>query len=106
KSINQLISHHAIIFEPEALRFWVSTQPWQLGEFICYDLNTVFNMKGLSSNHEIADTSLNIAADPFLQTAAFSDFISYRALAKQMMTDTTINPAQLVSLNPGYYDAY
>ena len=60
KAINQLIAHHSIIFEPQKKKVWVSTGPWQLGEFVCYDLNKVFSLKGMKSNQEISDSSLNI----------------------------------------------
>ena len=33
KAINQLIAHHSIVFEPKKLLVWVSTSPWQLGEY-------------------------------------------------------------------------
>ena len=43
KSLNQSIAHHSVVFQPEKLRIWVSSSPWQLGEYICYDLNKIFN---------------------------------------------------------------
>lgn len=42
KSLNQFIAHHSVVFSPEELKMWVSTSPWQLGEYICYDLNEIF----------------------------------------------------------------
>ena len=42
KSVNQFIAHHAVVFEPERLKIWVSTEPWQCGVFLCYDMNEVF----------------------------------------------------------------
>ncbi|MGY8954538.1 MAG: C45 family autoproteolytic acyltransferase/hydrolase, partial [Flavobacteriales bacterium] len=41
KAINQMMAHHGIIFKPEDLLVWVSANPCQMGEFVCYDLNKV-----------------------------------------------------------------
>ncbi len=106
KSINQLIAHHAIIFEPENRLVWVSTQPWQLGAFRCYDLKKVFSMKGISTNNEISDVTQSIAADPFMGTEDYRRFIEYRELRQMMADGEDIDPSRLVSLNPQYYQAY
>jgi len=55
KTLNQFIAHHTIVFEPEKLKVWISTSPWALGEFVCYDLNKVFSLKGLIKDEEIYD---------------------------------------------------
>ena len=65
KAVNQLIAHHSIIFEPQKKRVWVSTGPWQLGEFVCYDLDKVFSLKGMKTNQEISDSRLNLAGRQF-----------------------------------------
>ena len=44
-AVNQYIAHHSIIFKPQKLQVWVSTSPYQLGEYVCYDLNQVFSSK-------------------------------------------------------------
>lgn len=46
KAINQLIAHHSIVFEPKKLLVWVSTSPWQLGEYVAYDLNKSLRIAG------------------------------------------------------------
>ena len=51
KALNQLLAHHAVIFSPEKRLVWVSSNPYQLGEFVCYDLNTIFS---------ISDSNLSI----------------------------------------------
>ena len=30
-ALNQLLAHHGIVFKPEELMVWVSTNPYQLG---------------------------------------------------------------------------
>ncbi|MBS1609570.1 MAG: peptidase C45, partial [Bacteroidetes bacterium] len=78
KALNQLIAHHSIVFEPQKLLVWVSTQPWQLGEYVCYDLKKIFAMQGLQENHEVYDSALTVPADTFLTTPAFHEFEKYR----------------------------
>ncbi|MGB7392751.1 MAG: C45 family peptidase [Pricia sp.] len=43
KALNQLLAHHGIVFQPEDLKVWISSNPYQLGEFVAYDLKEVFN---------------------------------------------------------------
>lgn len=106
KAINQLIAHHSIVFEPEKLIVWVSTSPWQLGKFVAYDLKKIFALNGLNSDREIADSSLTISADPFLNTSAYQNFLEYRRLRQDMADGKTIDPESLVIANPNYYHAY
>jgi tetratricopeptide (TPR) repeat protein len=106
KAINQLIAHHSIIFEPQKKRVWVSTAPWQLGEFVCYDLEKVFLMKGMNTNNEIADSSLNIPADTFLFTRNYEHFLEYRRLKKELLDGGQVNADSLIASNPNYYQAY
>jgi isopenicillin-N N-acyltransferase-like protein len=42
KAINQLICHHSIIFDCKHKIVWVSTNPFQLGQYISYDLKQIF----------------------------------------------------------------
>ncbi len=106
KSVNQLIAHHSVIFEPQKKLVWVSTGPWQLGEFVCYDLDKVFSLSGMKTNQEIADSSLNLPADPFLFTNRFRLFLKYRAYKKDIMDGRDVNPDSLIASNQNFYQAY
>jgi len=86
KAINQLIAHHSIIFEPAKLRVWVSSNPWQLGKYICYDLSKIFTeRRGMKQNREVCEKSFNIPEDPFLQSEDYKNFVFY----KKTLTDIT-----------------
>jgi isopenicillin-N N-acyltransferase-like protein len=106
KSVNQLIAHHSIIFEPQKKLVWVSTGPWQLGEFICYDLDKVFSLGGMKTDREIADSSLNLPADSFLFTKRYQLFLNYRAFKKELLEGGKVDPDSLIASNPNFYQAY
>ncbi len=106
KAINQLIAHHSIVFEPKKLLVWVSTSPWQLGEYVAYDLNKVFALRGMKTDKEIYDSSLTITADSFLQTKDFQNFLTYRKLKQLMANGEEINTDSLISSNPNFYHTY
>jgi isopenicillin-N N-acyltransferase-like protein len=106
KAMNQLIAHHSIVFEPQKRLVWVSTAPWQLGQYVAYDLNKVFSMQGMKQNREIADSTLNIPADTFLNTQDFKSFITYRQLKQDAADGKTIDVSRLISSNPNLYHTY
>ncbi|MFB0499292.1 isopenicillin-N N-acyltransferase-like protein [Mucilaginibacter sp. OAE612] len=106
KALNQLIAHHSVVFEPQKLLVWVSTSPWQLGEFVAYDLKKIFAMKGMQTDHEIMDTALTIKPDAFLNTRAYRNFITYRTLKQKAFNGEEINPDSVVASNPQFYHAY
>jgi predicted choloylglycine hydrolase len=106
KAINQLIAHHSIVFEPKKRIVWVSTSPFQLGEYIAYDLKKVFAMQGLQKDVEIAESNLTIAADSFLMTPAYDRFVSFKKYKERIADGEKINPDTLVATNPQFYHAY
>jgi isopenicillin-N N-acyltransferase like protein len=106
KAINQLIAHHSIVFEPKKLIVWVSTSPWQLGQYVAYDLNKVFALKGMKENKEITDSSLSIAPDSFLLTPAYKNFETFRNIKQQIQDGGKVNTTALVNSNPEFYNAY
>ena len=106
KALNQFIAHHSIVFEPQKLKVWVSTSPWQLGEFVCYDLKKVFALGGMKKDQEIIDSSLTIAPDTFIHSTAFHKLLSYRNLKQRLNDGLTADADSLVIYNPQYYNAY
>ncbi|MDP4212929.1 MAG: C45 family peptidase [Bacteroidota bacterium] len=106
KAINQFIAHHSIVFEPKKRLVWVSTAPWQLGKYVCYDLNKVFSLAGLKTNKEISDSSLDVPADPFLQTKQYQDLLRFRKYKEAVVDGLMVDPDSLVASNPEFYQAY
>lgn len=111
KALNQLRAHHGIVFKPEALQVWVSSNPYQLGEFVAYDLNDVFS--GSSSKLNLSQPEFNVEADPFLYTEAYTNYEAYRALntifREAMNSGKHIAPATIKTfqnLNPDYWESY
>lgn len=80
KSINQLISHHAVIFKPEQRLMWVSANPYQLGAFICYDLKKIFSDSTFRKSGKLSVPEKTVAADTFLLSADWQKFLTYKDL--------------------------
>lgn len=78
KALNQLMAHHGIIFKPKEKLVWVSANPYQLGEFVCYNLDTVFSNRKTDTLVSFQLENLNIAKDPFLQTTAYENYKKFR----------------------------
>lgn len=106
KAVNQLIAHHSVIFQPDSLRMWVSTGNWQLGEYICYDLNKIFTIAGLTKDTTIFEQDLTIAADSFLQTKDYQSFLKFRKNKMALLAGAPVDTAEVVHNNPNFYDAY
>jgi len=72
KALNQLMSHHAVIFKPEQRMVWVSSNPYQLGEFVAYDLNKIFSKN--PNYYVVVETNeINIQMDDFQFTESLKD---------------------------------
>jgi isopenicillin-N N-acyltransferase like protein len=114
KSINQLIAHHSVIFDTKKLIAYVSTEPFQLGPYIAYDLNKIFTFKSPPKG-EIIEDSLTITADPFLYSQEFVKFNRFRQLRKILIKSIKTKEtsgisessiSELISCNPKYYEVY
>jgi hypothetical protein len=123
-AINQSICHHSVIFKPEELLLWVSTQPYQSGKYICYDLKKIFNIGATDSNGKAAGSSpdfsrpldiaeLAIAEDEEFMSVNYPDVVKYRnasakiqdAIRKKQTAREDILETLLYS-NPYYYGTY
>ncbi|KAF2511288.1 C45 family autoproteolytic acyltransferase/hydolase [Flavobacterium foetidum] len=112
KALNQLMAHHGIIFKPKEKLVWVSANPYQLGEFVCYDLDSVFG-KRKKEVQSFQIKNLNIANDPFLETVAFQNYKKFRTEDRKI--DSLLANEERISveflqnyqsLNPDYWVVY
>lgn len=113
KSINQFIAHHSIIFKPEQKQFWLATKPWQMGPYICYNMDSIFSESNqLNIEHEIIQPGKTIEKDPFLQSEAFKNYLKFRVMKKIIKSadkpvDLPVNNFQdFIKLNPEYFLTY
>ena len=113
KALNQLMAHHGVIFKPKEKLVWVSANPYQLGEFVCYNLDSVFNEMRTKSIRSFQQENLNIAKDPFLETTTYKNYKQFRIedhkidlylKSKETISDEFISNYQ--SLNPDYWVVY
>lgn len=116
KAINQLIAHHSVIFNPERRLVWVSTVPWQLGAYKCFDLRKIFhNFADSVRGVEIDERGKEVPPDIFLKSAGFKAFTEFRlmksiihACIKQGRTlpgERSFIPS-FIRTNPGYYESW
>ncbi|MEW4922214.1 C45 family peptidase [Algibacter sp. 2305UL17-15] len=110
KALNQLLAHHAIVFKPEQRLVWVSSNPYQLGAFVAYNLNEVFKNP---DKNLLANTELTIEKDRFQFSKAYRDYEIYRKLSHQIKSsikkDEAVSPTTISNLlksNPEYWEGY
>ena len=113
KALNQLMAHHGIIFKPKEKLVWISANPYQLGEFVCYNLDAVFNAEKTDAVSSFQSEHLNIAKDPFVQTAAYQNYQKFRTeddkidwYLKNKQTISLEFIQNYQSLNPDYWVVY
>jgi predicted choloylglycine hydrolase len=114
KALNQLLAHHGIVFKPAQKLVWVSANPYQMGEFVCYDLNKIFsNRKLYDTIVSLEEENLNIAKDPFLETVEYKNYELFRIEDRKMdflLENKKEVPRGFISnyqsLNPNYWLVY
>lgn len=114
KALNQLLAHHGIVFKPSDLKVWVSSNPYQLGAFVCYDLNTVFDkFKSKNYSKPIQNVKNLIKKDDFLQTKTYKNYEEFRNVRRKILDDISKKNnikisifEHLKQLNPHYWEPY
>jgi isopenicillin-N N-acyltransferase-like protein len=112
KALNQLIAMHSVVFQPSIRRFWISTPPFQLGKFLCYDFDSVFeNAQKLKDASQIYNQQLTIAADPFLSTIEWTNFQKFKEVKNKIREHIKgkkldLDVTSFIQLNPEYWEAY
>lgn len=112
KSLNQFIAHHSVVFQPEELKMWVSTSPWQLGEYVCYDLDDIFS-KDMKSHYSYASEEFNISADSlsikdeYVRVCRYRE--DYKKITKSIREEKNLSQEFIDSFivnNPYYFQVY
>ena len=112
KAINQLLAHHGIVFQPEKRLLWISTNPFQLGEFVCYNLNEVFGEK---EEEKMSIDSLVIPSDSFLSSNSYVNFLRYKKLKNRLFDNVALGKKiewnadledEFIKSNPENYITY
>jgi hypothetical protein len=116
KALNQLIAHHSVIFKPAKLQMWISTNPFQLGQFVCYDLKKVFaEAPLLKSKKELYEKELTIPADPYIYSSEFRKFNAYKLMREAFQlkhkhelkgTIDIKTITTFIHCNPEYFETY
>ena len=112
KALNQLLAHHGIVFQPAKRRVWVSSNPYQLGDFVSYQLDEVFASKSMTQS-SFSDASLLIEKDTFLDSNAYKNYQMYRQkknlIKKSIDQDEYLSEKDILyfkSLNSDYWELY
>jgi hypothetical protein len=114
-AINQLISHHAVVFKPKQLIAWVSAAPYQIGKFEAYDLNKIFSMKREEalSGKEIYTPELAVPADSFLFSDRYASYKRFLLMTNELKTYSSARKnlpdtfeKEYIDTNPDLYAVY
>lgn len=111
--INQLIAHHAVIFNNYEKQVWVSSYPYQINSFQAYDLDDFDQWATGDLQLPVAIDSLQIAPDPYYQSNEYQQFLTFKTL-KEELVQATKNETEIeeesiqtfIASNPVYYETY
>lgn len=98
-AINQLIAHHSVVFDIYRNMMYVSTNNWQLGEYLGYNLDTIFQ------TGEVTYTEI-IPQSEFVESNEFAQFLEYRKIKSNLHSKSPEKANRLIDLNSESYETY
>lgn len=109
-SVNQLLAMHSVIFRPCSGEIWVSTSPWQCGEYRRFSLREILDSP---VPPYVRDASADIPADSFVSSPEYRSLLKFKSMSSEIRSaissGTEIPEEKIYSyigLNPLYYNAY
>ncbi|MCR5861386.1 C45 family peptidase [Flavobacterium sp. J372] len=114
KAINQLLAHHTVIFKPEQKQVWVSSNPYNLGEFTGYDLDEIFSSRRQKpAVKSLQEPLMLLPEDEFKYSEEFKNYEEFRKLDR-VIDKAVANDEKLPSgfietyqsLNPEHWKVY
>ena len=70
--------------------------PWQLGEFVCYDLNKVFSMAGMKTDREVCGQQSGCACRFLPADAGIPGFLRFHKYKEEIMDGEQVNPDSVI----------
>ncbi len=108
-TLNQSIGHHSVVFKPQDSLMWVTTQPWQSGKIVCYDLRDFFAHKGYPQRKY----DLDVDADSLFLKNDYPRLIEFRKDIKEIKNSIKENKSlddgymtHFIKMNPNHYYTY
>ncbi|HSG67998.1 MAG TPA: carcinine hydrolase/isopenicillin-N N-acyltransferase family protein, partial [Bacteroidales bacterium] len=116
KAINQLIAHHSVIFQPEEKKLWISTGRFQQGDYLCYDLDSIFASKAAARHTSPFNLEeYSIPADALFGLDSLLKYDLYKEMAasvqraikeKDTLAGENMFAHALIDLNPEFHHTY
>ncbi|NME69343.1 C45 family autoproteolytic acyltransferase/hydolase [Flammeovirga aprica] len=114
KSINSLHLHHSIIFKPETREMWLSTSHHGMEEFICYNLDSVFqSAQNFPPPRTLASETRQISEASPEHWEIYHNYKQFKGMAFQFKNWNNQLPPisqhaidEFIALNPKGYNVY
>jgi len=110
-TINQLIAHHSVVFEPEKLNIYVCTQPKEFAPYMKFNLQDILKTvetRDIASSQNITKYAV---ADSMMHSKEFVDYkkyVDFRYLISVLDEETKVisNMDSFIVLNPESFESH